>query len=399
MIESVRVALFTDCYHEVNGVATTSRKLVQVAGSRGTPLLAVHCGPERTTYSHGSITHLEFRRGWASFAVERDLGFDLLLWRERQRVLEALRKFQPDVVHLAGPGDVGLLGLYLGHSLRIPIVASWHTNLHEYAARRISKLSRWAPTTQVERLSLHILGLFYSVARVTLAPNPEWVAWLAARTGKPSLPMGRGVDSELFNPSRRSVADNVIRIGYVGRVSPEKGVRSLVSIRERLKTAGFDKFRFVVVGDGNELPWLKEHLKDADFTGVLRGEQLAEAYANMDIFAFPSETDTFGNVVQEAMASGVVPVVSSRGGPKYIVEDGISGFVASDEGKFASHIGTLMGSPEILQRMRSAARKKAEAASWDRVFEEVYEAYEQAVHGPGGNSIRLVGGRRVPEPA
>lgn len=350
------------------------------------------------TSTAGSITSVQLRRGWASFSVERDLAFDLALWRDLSFVKEALLAFRPDVVHITSPGDVGLLGLYLAHSLKIPLVASWHTNLHEFGARRLSKFASWAPAKQAERVMLDLLGLFYSSARVTLAPNPEWVTWLAARTRKPSFLMSRGVDSELFNPSRRTIRDGVIRIGYVGRVSPEKNVRRLVDIRAALKRAGHRDFRFVIVGDGSELPWLREHLRDAEFTGVLRGERLAEAYANMDVFLFPSHTDTFGNVVQEAMASGVVPVVSASGGPKYIVEEGISGFVAQDESEFAVHTGTLMAFPARLTLMRRAAREKAETASWDRVFEKVYEAYRLAAS-RSGDTVHLTGRRRIPEPA
>ena len=396
----MRVAYFTDCYLEVNGVATTSRKLVDFAESRQLPMLVVHCGPERRTVTEGSVTHVQLRRGWASFSVERDLAFDLALWRERSFVVHALKAFRPDVIHITSPGDVGLLGLYFAHSLKIPLIASWHTNLHEYAGRRLARFGKWAPVKSAEKFALKMLGLFYSIARVTLAPNPEWVEWLAKRSGRPSFLMSRGVDAQLFHPSRRRIDDRVTRIGYVGRISPEKNVRCLVEIHASLKRAGHKNFRFVVVGDGSELPWLREHLKDAEFAGVLRGKQLAETYANMDLFLFPSHTDTFGNVVQEAMASGVVPIVSARGGPKYIVDHGISGFVAHDDDEFAVHAGTLLAFPARLALMRRAAREKAETASWDRVFEKVYEAYRLvAAHRSAGDALDVHRGRRVSEPA
>jgi glycosyltransferase involved in cell wall biosynthesis len=127
-----------------------------------------------------------------------------------------------------------------------------------------------------------------------------------------------------------------------------------------------------------EEPWLREHLRNAEFAGVLRGEQLAEAYANMDMFVFPSHTDTFGNVVLEALASGVPAVVTPSGGPKFLVEDGVTGFVRDDEG-FPAAVEELMRSPERHQAMRKAARESSLSRSWDAVFAGVYAGYADAV--------------------
>ena len=119
---------------------------------------------------------------------------------------------------------------------------------------------------------------------------------------------------------------------------------------------------------------LRRELRSAHFAGVLRGEALATAYANMDALVFPSHTDTFGNVVLEALASGVPAVVTPDGGPKFIVSDGETGFAVPDEG-FASAIATLARDPVRLHRMREAARTHALGCSWDAVFAQVYTAY------------------------
>jgi glycosyltransferase involved in cell wall biosynthesis len=119
---------------------------------------------------------------------------------------------------------------------------------------------------------------------------------------------------------------------------------------------------------------LRRELRHADFTGVLRGEALATAYANMDALVFPSHTDTFGNVVLEALASGVPAVVTPDGGPKFIVRDGETGFVAPDEG-FAAAVATLVRDRARLAEMRAAARAYALGCSWDAVFSRVYAAY------------------------
>ena len=121
----------------------------------------------------------------------------------------------------------------------------------------------------------------------------------------------------------------------------KKRVRVLRDVEQALLGAGQRNFRFLIVGDGHERAWLRANLRHAEFTGVLRGEALARAYANMDVFAFPSHTDTFGNVVLEAMASGVPPVVTSSGGPKYLVTTGWTGFVAWDDESFLRRVVNL----------------------------------------------------------
>ncbi len=139
--------------------------------------------------------------------------------------------------------------------------------------------------------------------------------------------MSRGIDTELFSPEYASPAhqtrlDRDFVIGYVGRLSPEKNVRLLAEIEQSLIRAGMSKYRFLIVGNGSEHGWLSSVMERATLPGVLRGEDLARAYASMDAFVFPSATDTFGNVVLEAMASGVPAIVTREGGPKYLVQPG-----------------------------------------------------------------------------
>jgi hypothetical protein len=133
-----RVALFTDAYTEANGVARVSQDLEAYAERCGVPFLCVYAGNTTRLTEHGRGLRLELRRSAAAFQIEHDLAFDLLLWRHLRTVARALTSFKPDIVHITGPSDVGQLGAYLGHRLSIPMVGSWHTNLHEYAALRSS---------------------------------------------------------------------------------------------------------------------------------------------------------------------------------------------------------------------------------------------------------------------
>jgi phosphatidylinositol alpha 1,6-mannosyltransferase len=160
----------------------------------------------------------------------------------------------------------------------------------------------------------------------------------------------------------------------VGRLSIEKNItcwpRSTTSCWRRALT----NFRFLVIGHGDEDKGLRDRMTHAEFPGVLRGEALAEAYASMDLFVFPSHTDTFGNVVLEALASGVPAIVTPDGGPRYIVQEGVTGHVVADEG-FTAAIAAVMADPASLAAMRLAARAYALTASWDAVFEGVYAGY------------------------
>jgi len=144
---------------------------------------------------------------------------------------------------------------------------------------------------------------------------------------------------------------------------------------------GITNIRFLIVGHGAEETMLRRELKQADFPGVLRGADLSRAYADMDLLVFPSHTDTFGNVVLEALSSGVPAIVTPDGGPKFIVQDGTTGFVSPDD-NFATTIATLIRDPERLAAMRTHAREYALGCSWDAVFGRVYDGYRSALPVP-----------------
>jgi phosphatidylinositol alpha 1,6-mannosyltransferase len=377
-----RVAFFTDAYHEVNGVARTSRSLVAYAAARQFPMLAVHAGWPTGVTRQGSVTHAALERGMLSFGLDRDLRFDLRLWRHRHLVTRALDEFRPDLVHVTGPSDVGQLGALLAHTRRLPLVASWHTNLHDFAALRLRRLLRRLPdrprdavVDAARRQTLRLVLDFYRLARRALAPNPELVELIEQVTGRRTDLMPRGVDTELFAPTKRPVLDGTFRIGYVGRLSPEKNVRMLADIERILLASGCDGFKFIIVGDGAEKAWLETRLQHAFFPGVLTGDRLAAAYASLDLFVFPSDSDTFGNVVLEALASGVPAAVIARGGPKFIVKHGRTGFLAADAAGLADAVRLLKSDPARLAAMRAAARAQALETSWSQVFDNVYESY------------------------
>ena len=380
-----RIAYFPDSFHEVNGVAHTSRHFEAFARRRNLPFLCIRAGDRAEAFMQdGNVWTLELPRGIFSFDLEKDLRFDPAFPRHIPIIGEVLDRFQPDLIHITGPSEVGMLGAGLAHHRDLPLAASWHTNVHEYLARRSDWLLKLLPERQsqtagqkIQDLTLAAAARFYSIAKVLYAPNIELCQILESATGRRCLRMPRGVDTELFTPAKRQPkpADAPFTLGFVGRLSIEKNVHHLAAIHDELLAQGFSNFRFLIIGHGDEGNGLRDRMTHADFPGVLRGEALAEAYASMDLFVFPSHTDTFGNVVLEALASGVPAVVTPDGGPRYIVQEGVTGFITSDEG-FTAAIAGLLADPAKHAAMRQAARAYALTASWDAVFEGVYAGYQ-----------------------
>ena len=387
-----RVAYFPDSFHEVNGVAHTSRHFEAFARRRNLPFLCVRAGDRaEALIEDGNVWTLELSRGFLSFALEKDLRFDPAFLRHVPLMGEVLERFRPDLIHITGPSELGVLGAALAHYNKLPLAASWHTNVHEYLVRRSDWILQRLPERQsvatarkIQELALATAGVLYSRAGVTFAPNPELCAQLEQVTHKPCHLMPRGVDAELFHPAKRNRAadDREMVLGFVGRLSVEKNIALLVEIQQELDRMGVGGYRFLIVGHGGDEAWLRDHLRGAEFTGVLRGEALSTAYANMDLFVFPSRTDTFGNVVLEALASGVPAIVTPDGGPKTIVRDGETGRIVTDE-EFAAAIAEILADAAGHEAMRKAAREYALTASWDSVFEGVYRGYAGMLAGLG----------------
>jgi phosphatidylinositol alpha 1,6-mannosyltransferase len=384
-VQLPRIAYFPDSFHEINGVAHTSRHFEAFARRYDLPLLCVRAGHRRQALEDvGNVWTLELPRGLLSIPLEKDLSFDPAYLRHLPVIEDVLARFSPDVIHITGPSEIGMLGLAIARHYDLPLAASWHTNVHEYAARRSGPLLRLLPHPHsaaagqtIEDLTLALATVFYSKADVLFAPNFELCRILERATSRLCHLMPRGVDSTLFHPQRRSRrdGDREIVLGFVGRLSVEKNVALLAVVQRELEQAGINEFRFLIVGHGAEEPWLREHLPRAEFTGVLKGEALAAAYANMDLFVFPSHTDTFGNVVLEALSSGVPAVVTPDGGPCTIVRDRRTGRIVNDV-DFASAIAGILEDRISFALMRREARAYALTASWDSVFEGVYAGYE-----------------------
>jgi phosphatidylinositol alpha 1,6-mannosyltransferase len=356
-----RVAFCTDTFDEPNGFATISRQFAAFAKKHRHPMLLVRPGDGTRYYSDGSLTIVDLAKSKLCVPLDMGLRFDLRISRHFAWMREQFTAFDPDVVHITGPGDIGVLCTRLSHVLRtpkIPLVAAWHTNLHPYARMRAMPLLRMLPTktaaslgAKIEAGSLRAAARFYKPACLIFAPNEEILSQLPGLTGKPGCLMPHGVDTDLFVPERASIA-SPITLGYVGQLIPEKNVRFLAQVAARLPAKMRSAVRFLIVGNGSEGAWLERQLPGSRLTGFLNGRDLAKAYAEMDILLFPSLSDTFGLVVLEAMAAGV-PAVSFRlAGPQSAVEHGVTGYTADTADEFAAHVRDLVVDADLRRQFR-----------------------------------------------
>ena len=393
MASGLRVALFTDSYFELNGVGTLCREYVAYARKRGLPFFCVYGGEVTEFQTDGSVEELQLRRGPLSFPVDAHVECDPFLVRHRALTVAKLREFRPDLVHITGPGDVSILGFWASNLVGVPMVASWHTNVHEYAELRVRSSLRLLPCAVREwfgewvgRGTMWAVTRFYGIAHFVAAPSQLMTDVLRAKTGRPGFLMGHGVNTALFAPSRRERAEGRFLIGYVGRLTPEKNVRALVEMERQLLAAGERDFRFVLVGEGSEMGYLRENLQTGEFRGVLRGEALAREFANFDAFIFPSVTDTFGLVILEAMSSGVPVVLSPEAGSKVGAVDGEQGFLTDDA---VAALRALLHCRATRERMGEAGRRHACGQAWEGVFDDLQRIYRE---GLGEEQVR----RRMP---
>ena len=207
----------------------TSQRLVGYAKKNGYPFLCIHAGNKTEVTTDETVTYISLKRSFAAIPMDEDLKYDPLFQRHTNLVLRELMKFQPDVLHITGLNDVSIIGAYLAWKLKIPLVGSWHTNLHEFAARRLTRMFRFLPDATVTKLTgfaerkiMDGAVLYYKMPKIILAPNQELIDRLAKGTKREARMMIRGVDTDKFSPERRTVSDGIFRFGFVGRLRAEK---------------------------------------------------------------------------------------------------------------------------------------------------------------------------------
>jgi glycosyltransferase involved in cell wall biosynthesis len=367
-----RTLVFTDTFHETNGVAGTMRRLAAAAAEGELPCTVVTGGPRRSR--RPGLIEIESDWSLQLPAYERiELQFPTVT-----AVLSQVEQEEPDLIHVATPGPVGLCGLIAAKLFGLPLVGSYHTELGPYALH----LTRDALV--VDTFSLYVDWFYRQCTRV-LAPTHAIASRLEASGLHSRVGVwGRGVDHELFTPTRRSdarrtelLAGGDLLLLSVGRVSEEKRLGVLLDAFTRVRRDA-PGARLAVVGDGPARERLEQNAGPGIvFLGELHGPELADVYANADVFCFPSTTDTFGQVLLEAGASGLPVVAAAVGGATELVENGVTGLlVPPDEPlALADGITTLALCPSVRLEMGERAREAALGRSWGRSLDELHSEY------------------------
>ncbi|MFH1498421.1 MAG: glycosyltransferase family 1 protein [Verrucomicrobiota bacterium] len=374
----MRIALVTETYPpEVNGVAMTLSRLVGGLRARGHEVEVVR--PRQRQELDGAAdaeASGDFLVPGVPIPRYPSLRMGLpVTGRIRRRWIA----WKPDLVHVATEGPLGLAVLHAARRLGLPVTSSFHTNFHSYGGHY--------GLTWFQDAALGYLRWFHNRTRLTLVPTAQGAGELERDGFQRVGVMSRGVDTELFSPARRSEElrrswgagpDDPVAV-YVGRIAAEKNlglaVEAFLKLRELEPRA-----RFVLVGDGPERAGLEAKYPEFHYAGMRRREDLAAHYASGDIFLFPSVTETFGNVVTEAMASGLVTLTYDYAAGREYVRDGGNGFLAAfnDASAYLCVVGTALAARDDWSRIRAAARETTLGITWEAVVARFEADLERA---------------------
>jgi glycosyltransferase involved in cell wall biosynthesis/predicted metal-dependent phosphoesterase TrpH len=292
-------------------------------------------------------------------------------------ITDAIAEGRYDLIHVTSPGPAGVAAWAIAKALELPIVGSYHTELAAYAGLRSGQ-------GFVEMMAKMALGKFYGACDVVLTPSPasdQKVMELGVSAGKIGR-WDRGVDLTRFDPALRdeSLLPGEINVLYAGRLTKEKGVELLADAFEAAR-ARDPRLHLVLAGGGPEEGLLRERLSDhATFLGWQHGADLARVYASADVFLFASQTDTFGNVLLEAQASGLPVVAVAQGGPLSLIDDGETGLLGeADAGALAAAIHQIVDSPLLAARLRRAALASVSGRSWNAALGRLADGYSRAL--------------------
>ncbi len=381
----MRIAFFAETFlPKIDGITNTICYLLDHLAMRGHESLLF--GPEGAPdrYANTPVVGLP--------AIQFPLYPELKLVPPRADVKDRLTAFQPDLVHLVGPVSLGVVGLNQARALEVPIVASYHTDIPGFAAR-------WGFSLLRDPLWTYLRWL-HNQADLNLCPSKATETELLEHGFERTKIWSRGVDTQLYNPARRSdewrnrlspERPEAPLLLYVGRLSPEKRVDWLRPVLSALP-----EVNLAIVGDGPARPDLEQRFADTPtvFTGYLRGEELAAAYATADIFVFPAANETLGNVVLEAMASGLPVIAPRSGGVLENVVDDVNGLYFEPESQhdLVAKVRQLVFDKECTAQLGVGSRKYAEAKNWSTILDQLLADYEMVIANanPTGRSMGQV---------
>ena len=292
----------------------------------------------------------------------------------------SLIEFDPDIIHINSPCSLGYAAVKFGRKHNIPVVATYHTHFPSYA--------KYYKIKALEQVAWNFLRNLYNKCEALYVPSLPIKKELEEQGIEKTIFLPHGVDTEIFNPSFRSEewkieikSDNKKIILFAGRLVWEKDLKVLADAYKIIRGQR-DDVSFVLAGDGPIRNDLKELMPDAIFLGYQSGENLSRAFATSDIFAFPSTTETFGNVVIEAMASGIPPVCVMKGGAYGSIQNGRTGLIAEPDNAtdFANKLMFLLDDDETRIEIGRRALNFARSQSWENIFDQLLNSYEEIIN-------------------
>jgi glycosyltransferase involved in cell wall biosynthesis len=379
----LRIAVVTETYPpDINGVAQTLSKTVEGLKTRGHALWLIRPRQLKDADQGGKVlTDETLVRGMPiPFYKHLKMGFPA------KRALTRLWTLhRPDVVHIATEGPLGWSALQAAKKLKLPVSTDFRTNFHAYSGHYGIGWLRGA--------IMNYMRKFHNAALATMVPTPGLATELAAMGFERLHVVPRGVDTDLFNPMRRSVSlrqqwgadDSTLVLLCVGRLAAEKNLNVVMSTFERLETVRKDT-KLVLVGDGPLRHALEKKHPQVIFAGFRTGEDLAQHYASGDMFLFPSLTETFGNVTLEAMSSALTVVAYRHAAAAELIRSGENGQLIEpgDEAAFAGAALELAEKHNLRAQMGQEARITALGQAWPLIFQKTEKIFRQVMqdHAP-----------------
>jgi len=375
---SLRIAVVTETWPpEVNGVAMTLAKLVQGLSHRNHDVQLIRPRQTKTDspMSDSSLEEVLMRGMPIPRYPELKLGLP-----SKKTLVKTWTLRRPDVVHIATEGPLGWSALQAAKVLKLPVTSDFRTNFQSY--------SKHYGVGWLRKPIVAYLRKFHNATACTMVPTRELMRTLSQNGFANLKVVSRGVDTKLFNISKRDTSlrsswgatDDTKVLISVGRMAPEKNLDQVLKTYEALKVTGL-AFKLVMVGDGPLKEQFQKRYPEIIFPGMLSQSNLAAYYASSDLFIFPSQTETFGNVTLEALASGIPVLAFDCAAARDWVQTGVNGWLVAENNPegFAAQAVTIFNSKDLLDQITKSTRQQVVHLDWDQIAEQVESVFWDAI--------------------
>ena len=375
---SLRIAVVTETWPpEVNGVAMTLAKLVQGLSHRNHDVQLIRPRQTKTDspMSDASLEEVLMRGMPIPRYPELKLGLP-----SKKTLVKTWTLRRPDVVHIATEGPLGWSALQAAKVLKLPVTSDFRTNFQSY--------SKHYGVGWLRKPIVAYLRKFHNATACTMVPTRELMRTLSQNGFANLKVVSRGVDTKLFNISKRDTSlrsswgatDDTKVLISVGRMAPEKNLDQVLKTYDALKSTG-QAFKLVMVGDGPLKEQFQKRYPEIIFPGMLSQTNLATYYASSDLFIFPSQTETFGNVTLEALASGIPVLAFDCAAARDWVQTGVNGWLVAENNPegFAAQAVTIFNSKDLLDQITQSTRQQVVHLDWDQIAEQVESVFWDAI--------------------